>query len=189
MVYYKGFHTAIRALRHVPGTLMLVGDGPERPALEAEAQRLGLANRVVFLGFLPRARDLVPYYLAADAFWLTSNARSEAFGLVQVEAMASGCPVLNTAIPHSGVGWVSPHEETGLTVPVNDPQAFAAAARRLWNEPGLRARLAAGARRRASVEFDHRVMAERSLTVYRQILDGEPWARPVERPILAATVT
>src|SRR5437868_8857265 len=46
---------------------------------------------------------LIPYYLAARALWFPSNARSEAFGLVQVEAMASGCPVINTAIPHSGV--------------------------------------------------------------------------------------
>ena len=88
----------------------------------------------------------MPYYLAADAFWFPSNARSEAFGLVQVEAMASGCPVINTAIPHSGVPWVSPHEETGLTVPVDDPAALAAAANRLLTEPGLRDRLGAAGR-------------------------------------------
>ena len=113
-----------------------------------------MADRVVFLGTLPHYLDVVPYYLAADAFWFPSNARSEAFGLVQVEAMASGCPVINTRIPHSGVPWVSLHEETGLTVPVDDPAALAAAANRLLTEPGLRDRLAAAApaagRRRSS---------------------------------------
>ena len=65
--------------------------------------------------------------------------------------MAYGCPVINAAVPHSGVPWVSRHEETGLTVPVDDPAAFAAAARRLLEEPGLRDRLATGARARAIV--------------------------------------
>ena len=169
LIYYKGFLNAIRALPLVSGTLLLVGDGPERPALKAEAAALGVADRVVFLGSMPY-REIVPYYLAAEAFWFPSNARSEAFGLVQVEAMASGCPVLNTAIPHSGVPWVSPHEETGLTVPMDDPAALAAAARRLLEEPGLRDRLAAAGRRRAAREFDHRVMAGRSLDLYRRVL-------------------
>src|SRR4029077_7698826 len=103
------------------GTLLLVGDGPDHGALQDEARRLGVRDRVVFLEHIPRP---IPYYLADDAFWFPSNARSEAFGIVQVEAMASGCPVVNTQIPHSGVAWVSPHEETGLTVPVNDPRAL-----------------------------------------------------------------
>lgn len=173
MVYYKGFTNAIQALPEVPGTLLLVGDGPDRPGLEAEAHRLGLSDRVVFLGNLPHYLDLVAYYHAADAFWFPSNARSEAFGIVQVEAMASGCPVINTAIPHSGVAWVSPHEQTGLTVPPDDPQALAAAARRLLEEPELRDRLIRQGRQRAAEEFDHRVMAERSLSIYRSLLSGE----------------
>ncbi|GAC1465124.1 MAG: glycosyltransferase family 4 protein [Isosphaeraceae bacterium] len=171
-VYYKGFINAVRALRHVEGRLLLIGDGPNQPELQLEARRLGVADRVVFLGRLPSYLDIVPYYLAVDAFWFPSNARSEAFGLVQVEAMASGCPVINTEIPHSGVPWVSSHEETGLTVPVNDPQAIASAARRLLSEPGLRERLIDAARRRAVEEFDHRVMAERSLAIYRRVLAG-----------------
>jgi glycosyltransferase involved in cell wall biosynthesis len=171
LVYYKGFLNAIRALAHVRGTLLLVGDGPDHAALQDEARRLGVRDRVVFLGHIPR---VIPYYLAADAFWFPSNARSEAFGIVQVEAMASGCPVINTQIPHSGVAWVSRHEETGLTVPVDDPQALAGAANRLLTEPGLRDRLAAAARARAIGEFDHRTMAERSLAIYRRILANEP---------------
>ena len=115
---------------------------------------------------------IVPYYHAATAFWFPSNFKSEAFGLVQVEAMASGCPVLNTDIPGSGVAWVSRHDETGLTVPVDDPAALARAANRFLNEPGLRQRLADAGRLRAQRDFDHRVMAARSIEVYRDILQG-----------------
>ncbi len=121
LVYYKGFETALLAMRSVPGTLLIAGDGPLRPRLERLKDRLDLKDRVRFLGRIPRDEDLAAYYLASEAFWFPSNARSEAYGLVQVEAMASGCPVINTAIPHSGVSWVSRHEETGLTVPVERP--------------------------------------------------------------------
>lgn len=187
-VYYKGFLNAIRALTRVQGTLLLIGDGPDRAALEAEAAGLGLSERVVFLGNLPHYLDLIPYYLAADAFWFPSNARSEAFGLVQVEAMACSCPVINAAIPDSGVAWVSPHGETGLTVPVDDPVALADAANRLVTEPGLRDRLAASARARAVREFDHRVMAARSLAVYRRVIDGQPASAPSSVADLGALV-
>ena len=168
LVYYKGLHNAIEALRRVPGRLLIVGEGPLSDDLRSQASRLGVADRVVWLGRLSE-QSLVGAYHAATALWFPSNARSEAFGLVQVEAMASSCPVINTAIPASGVSWVSPHEETGLTVPVNDPTALAAAANRLLQEPGLRERLATGARSRACSEFDSQVMAGRSLEIYRRV--------------------
>lgn len=167
LVYYKGLLNAIRAMRHTPGTLLLIGEGPERPRLEREAIRLKVTDRVHFQKYITQ---IIPYYLAAHALWFPSNARTEAFGLVQVEAMASGCPVINTAIPDSGVSWVSRHEETGLTVAMNDPEALAAAAVRLLNEPGLRRRLAETARARTMAEFDHRLMAQRSLSIYQRVL-------------------
>src|SRR5262249_31782935 len=95
---------------------------------------------------------------------------SEAFGFVQIEAMACGCPVINTNIPNSGVSWVSLHEESGLTIPMDDPEALAKAALRLLNEPGLHARLAYRARRRAAAEFGDETMAQRSLAIYQQVL-------------------
>ena len=169
LVYYKALDVALAALREVPGTLVVIGTGPMERAWRDRATELGVADRVVWYG---RASDdeLVGTYHAATAMWFPSNARSEGFGLVQVEAMASGCPVLNAAVPHSGVSWVSRHEETGLTVPLNDPPAFAAAARRLLDEPGLRDRLAAEGRRQAAARFDHRAMAERSLAIYRDVV-------------------
>ena len=170
LVYYKGFETAIRALPLVRGTLLICGDGPARERLQRLSSRLKLGDRVRFLGRLSSDEDLIAHYRAADAFWFPSNARSEAYGLVQVEAMASGCPVINAAIPHSGVPWVSRHEETGLTVPVDDPGAFAAAARRLLEEPGLRGRLASGARDRAVAEFDCETMGRRSIALYSKAL-------------------
>jgi rhamnosyl/mannosyltransferase len=175
LVYYKGLLNAIRALGLVAGTLLVVGEGPERARLEEEAGRLGVADRVHLLG--PVAR-VVPYYLAATALWFPSNARSEAFGITQVEAMASGCPVINTTIPHSGVSWVSRHEETGLTVSPDDPVALATAAQRLLTEPRLLRRLGEGARARAIAEFGHGTMADRSLAIYRRILSGGRSTRP-----------
>jgi rhamnosyl/mannosyltransferase len=174
LVYYKGLETAIEALPRVPGTLLIGGDGPARTKLERLAARRKLGDRVVFLGRIVTDEELVAHHLAADAFWFPSNARSEAYGLVQVEAMACGRPVINAAIPHSGVPWVSRHEETGLTVPVNDPAAFAAAARRLLDEPGLRDRLAAGARARAIAEFQSEAAARRSIALYAAVLAGVP---------------
>jgi len=169
LVYYKGLHVAIAALQQTPGTLLIIGDGPERERLKEQAKSAGVGERVYFLGSVPDA-EIAPHYLAATAFWFPSNARSEAFGLVQVEAMASGCPVINADIPHSGVPWVCRHEESGLTVPIEDPAALAAAAKRLLEEPGLRERLAAGGRTRAQADFDQDVMAARILEIYQSVL-------------------
>lgn len=176
LTYYKGLIHALRALTRLPGTLLIVGDGPERGLLENEKRRLALDQRVVFAGSVP---SVVPYFLAAFALWFPSNARSEAFGLVQLEAMAAGRPVINTDIPHSGVTWVSRHEETGLTVPMNDADALARAANRLRADPELYDRLSWAARERACSEFDHRIMGERSLQIYQQVLTGAPSVRLV----------
>jgi glycosyltransferase involved in cell wall biosynthesis len=175
LVYYKGLDTAIAALSNVPGTLIIIGRGPMEEELKALALRLGVADRIVWRGYAD-GDELIGAYLASTALWFPSSHRSEAYGLVQVEAMAAGCPVINTFIPHSGVSWVSRHEESGLTIPVGDAAALAEASRRIAADPALRARLSAGARARAIVEFDARLMATRSLDLYSSVLETR---RPV----------
>ena len=165
MTYYKGYHIALEALARVPGTLVIVGNGPLEAELKGQAERLGVCERIVWKSHAS-PKELIALYHSATALWFPSVARSEGFGLVQVEAMAAGCPVINTAIPASGVSWVSQHGVSGLTVPVRDVDAFAAAANRIANEDKLRAKLSHGARERAEKEFDARVMAKRSLEVY-----------------------
>jgi glycosyltransferase involved in cell wall biosynthesis len=169
LVYYKGLFTALEALAKVPGRLLVVGVGPLEQEGRRRARELGIEDRVTWAGYLS-PDELAGAYRASTALWFPSNARSEAYGLSQVEAMASGRPVINTAIPHSGVPWVSLHEQTGLTVPVGDAWALAKAARRLLEEPGLAGRLGHAARERAQSEFQHTVMAEHSLSLYAEAL-------------------
>ncbi len=167
LIYYKGFHVAVDALARSAGTLLVIGTGPLEGELRRRADGLGAASRVHWLG-RASADDLAGAYRAATALWFPSVARSEGFGLVQVEAMASGCPVINSAVPGSGVAWVCRHDREGLTVPVGDAAALAAAATRLAADAALRARLGAAGKVRAAAEFDRRVMAERTLAVYRE---------------------
>jgi glycosyltransferase involved in cell wall biosynthesis len=173
LVYYKALHVAIEALTHGPGILYVIGSGPLEAELKELATKLGVADRVVWHG-KATADELAGAYQAADALWFPSNARSEAFGLVQVEAMASGCPVINADIPCSGVTWVSRHQQEGLTIPLNDPLALAQASQRLLTEEGLRQRLAEQAKHRAMSLFEHTVMGKRSLAVYEQVLNPAP---------------
>ncbi|MBN2326212.1 MAG: glycosyltransferase, partial [Candidatus Omnitrophica bacterium] len=93
--YYKGLHTLIEAMENVDGKLLIVGDGPLLPDLIAFAQKRRYADRIVFLG---QVESVVPYYYAADVFCLPSIYRSEAFGMVLVEAAACGLPLVSTEL-------------------------------------------------------------------------------------------
>jgi len=178
IVYYKALHVAIEALASVPGTLIIIGTGPLEKELKSRAKQLGLENRIVWQG-RASADELIGAYYAATALWFPSNVRSEGFGIVQLEAMVSGCPVINANIPCSGVPWVSRHEKEGLTVPINNPVALAQAAKRLLDEPDLRDRLASASRDRVCQEFDHMTMAQRSFDLYDQALQHVyPKAQP-----------
>jgi rhamnosyl/mannosyltransferase len=167
LIYYKGFVNLVRAMADVRATALIAGDGPLSGALAAEATRLGVADRVVLLGRVNEA-DLKACYHACDVFALPSVERSEAFGIVQLEAMACGRPVVNTRL-ESAVPHVSLDGLTGLTVPPGDPAALAAALRALLDDPPRRATMGAAARRRVHEEFSAELMARRTLEVYREV--------------------
>lgn len=115
LVYYKGCDILLKAFVNVPNAILtLIGTGTMESELKKMASDLGLMNRVRFLGDVS-IEELYKEYEECDVFILPSILRSEAFGLVQIEAMAFGKPVINTKLP-SGVPYVSLHNITGLTV-------------------------------------------------------------------------
>ena len=178
LIYYKGFENLVRAMADVRATALIAGDGPLGGALAAEAARLGVADRVVLMGRVNDA-DLKACYHACDVFALPSVERSEAFGIVQLEAMACGKPVVNTRLD-SAVPHVSLDGLTGLTVAPGDPAALAAALNALLDDPARRAAMGAAARRRVREEFSAELMARRTLEVYREVVAGGARARRPE---------
>jgi rhamnosyl/mannosyltransferase len=165
-VYYKGFEHLISAMAHVDASLFIIGTGPLKANLTSLASNLRVSEKVTFL---EHVENVHPYHHAADLFVLPSVARSEAFGIVQLEAMAAGKPVINTKL-ESGVPFVSQHGLTGLTVPPRDSWALAEAMNCLLNNEDLRRQYGASARRRAMGEFSLEMMIGRTMTVYRTIL-------------------
>ncbi|HKQ99110.1 MAG TPA: glycosyltransferase [Pyrinomonadaceae bacterium] len=166
LVYYKGFEYAIRAMKDVDAHLLIVGTGPLQHQLEQEAESCKITDRVTFLRDV---EDIHSYYHAADVFVLPSIARSEAFGIVQLEAMACGKPVVNTSLD-SGVPFVSPDGVSGLTVPPRDAGALARALKLLLDDSELSAGYGRAGRLRVKREFSLEAMTSRTLRLYQEIL-------------------
>ena len=167
MVPYKGIDVLLRALAPLDVTAILAGDGPSRRDALATAQALNVNGRVRFAGEVPHD-ELRALYHACDIFVLPSVTAAEAFGYVQLEAMACGKPVVSTRVP-SGVPWVNRHGETGLTVPPGDERALADAIAALVADPSLRARMGAAGRARVDAEFTLERMAERTTALYEEL--------------------
>lgn len=171
LVYYKGVDVLIDALSAWPGTLTLVGEGPLEPDLRRRAAERGVLDRVVFAGRVSE-EDLVAYYHASDVMVLPSVARSETFGVVQVEAMAAGLPVVSTRLP-TGVPWVNEDGISGVVVAPGDPVALGGALRALAGDAPRRAMLGATASRRATALFDRRAMVDAFRHLIEDLVDAE----------------
>jgi rhamnosyl/mannosyltransferase len=167
LIYYKGLPFLIDAMAGIDGTLVLAGEGRDRAALEAQAVRLGIADRVRFLGDVPES-DLPALYHACDVFVLPSTANTEGFGLVQLEAMACAKPVVSTRLP-TGVAVVNQHGVTGLTVPPGDAPSLGEALNRLLGDRALASAYGAIARRRVLESFSREQMVADTMALYRSV--------------------
>lgn len=145
LVYYKGYSVLLDAMKNVRASLLIVGEGPDRHDLQGQIHQNQLADRVTII---PPVSDLIPYFHAADLFVFPSIQSSEAFGIVQLEAMACGLPVINTDLP-TGVPEVSLDHVTGITVKPNDPLVLANAINELLTNTSLRNTYAAQAKKRS----------------------------------------
>ena len=166
--YYKDVGTLLKAVVQVPDArLRILGDGPMRAQWESEAAGLGLGRRVEFLGEVSDA-DLPAHYRRAHVFVLPSNSRAEAFGMVLLEAMASGLPCVTTEIG-TGTSWIVQHGVTGFVVPPRNPEAMAHALNQLVENEDLRCRMGAAGRKRVETSFRIQDMVSGVEEVYRQV--------------------
>lgn len=169
LIYYKGIEYLITALKGCKDCgLIIIGDGALKTSLMAMIKEYGLDNRVQMLTQLPY-EELSVYYNLCDLFVLPSIEKSEAFGLVQMEAMAAGKPVINTQIP-SGVPFVSIDGETGLTVPPKDAKALSKAIQTLLSDDQLRNTMGQNALKRVQEVFHIQRFHQSLLSLYQSLL-------------------
>lgn len=168
--YYKGFDVLLDAVAQVPEvSLLLVGGGELEGALRAQVDRLGLHERVTLAGKVDDA-TLQAAYEACDLFCLPSIDRAEAFGMVLLEAMRAGKPVVASDIPGSGVGSVVVRDETGLLVPPRDAAALATALRELAGAPARRAAMGAAGLARWQRDYRIDAVSRRWQALYEDVL-------------------
>jgi glycosyltransferase involved in cell wall biosynthesis len=160
----KGHATLVQACHAMPNVqLVFAGAGAERASLERLAVRLGMRERVSFLGF---RTDVAELLAACDVMVLPT--RNEAFGLVLLEAMAAGRPVISTRV--GGPEEIVVDGESGLLVPRDDVSGLSSALRAVLDDPALAARLATGGRSRVEAEFSDTAVTARTVGIYEDVL-------------------
>jgi rhamnosyl/mannosyltransferase len=181
LTYYKGLDILLKAINQIDATLVIVGVGSMAQHVNHYIQTNGLRRRVHLVGQLGM-QDLVAHYHACDAVVLPSVHRSEAFGLVQLEAMAAGRPVVSTNLT-TGVPWVNQHGVTGLVVEPGKVQSLASALHKLLQSPELRAEFGANGRRRVISQFTVNSVVQRTMELYERLL-GSRGGRSTKGPLL-----
>lgn len=173
MTYYKGFDVLIDAAEQLPdGCAVLIGGkGELLDVFRSAVARRGLSGKVHLLGHVSDD-DLPSHFEACDVFCMPSTVRAEAYGVAMLEAMVMAKPIVASDVAGSGVPWVNLHGQTGLNVPVSQPQALAGALATLLEDADLRTRMGAAARQRYENEFNAQTMTARTLELYERLLSS-----------------
>jgi len=189
LVPYKGFDVLVRAAVGQSFEVWIVGEGRERERLEQLIESLGVQDRVRLLGSVPES-ERVKLMSIADVFVMPSVTSAETFGLVQLEAMAAGRPIVNTALD-TGVPHVARDGIEAITVPPGDAQKLGDAINTLIADPERRQRMGLAARQRAITRYSTTAFKEGVETVYRQVIAKvarvpAPASRPEATDLLSA---
>lgn len=169
--YYKGLHTLVQAAASVNAKVLIAGTGPEHAALLAHVCQLGLQN-VVFAGQVSDA-EKVALLQRCRAFVLPSHLRSEAFGMVLVEASMYGKPMVSCEIG-TGTSFVNLEGETGFVVPPESPEALAHAMNTLLGDGALAEKFGRAARRRYEELFSGPALGKAYTQLYQDVLKNRP---------------
>lgn len=171
LVDYKGYKYLVDAAKYLPDNYVVLigGSGPLKSALQKQIEHDDLRGKVILLGRISD-EELPTYYGACDLYCLPSIMKTEAFAIVQIEAMSCGKPIVATKIPESGVSWVNADGESGLNVPVKDSKALASAIERILNDRNLYLQLAKGAKERFNHLFLKEKMVDECIGKYESLL-------------------
>jgi rhamnosyl/mannosyltransferase len=171
LVHYKGFKYLVDAARYLDDSYLVIigGSGMLKDELQKQIHDYGLEQRVKMVGRISD-EDLPSYYGACDIYCLSSIMKTEAFALVQLEAMSCGKPVVSCNIEGSGVPWVNKDDYSGLVVEPENGKALADAIRRIMEDKALYYTYSAGARSRYIELFKKQRMIDRCLELYSQLL-------------------
>lgn len=167
--YYKGLHTLVQAARHVGARIVIAGSGPEDMNLKALASQLG-ANNIVFAGQISD-EEKVALLQSCRALVLPSHLRSEAFGMVLVEAAMFGRPQISCEIG-TGTSFVNTHEETGIVVSPENPEELGRAMSLLLVDSSLADRMGLAARARYERLFSGDALGKAYADLYRDVVEG-----------------
>jgi glycosyltransferase involved in cell wall biosynthesis len=171
LVPYKGFDILIESAKLLEHdvVVVIVGEGPLQARLRAVIATSGVADRVLLVGQLS-GETLHALFNRAMLYCMPSVKRSEAFGVVLLEAMAHGLPIVATDIPGSGVPWVNRHGVTGINVSVGDPVALAQACNQILCCNDVRLFFAEGSRQRFIDEFTEEALFKRVISIYEELV-------------------
>lgn len=170
LTYYKGHDVLIRAAVRLPDIrVFIVGEGDRRSRLERLMTELGLGRRVSLLGFLDEP-ELHALLATCDCLCLPSIERTEAFGLVLLEAMQYSKPAVVSEVPGSGMGWVVRHGNTGLLVRPGEPEQLARALEVMGEKQELRENMGRRAKERFDKVFKIDRVAQQIAAMYQDIL-------------------
>jgi len=167
LVPYKGFDVLLDALAQTDARLVIVGAGPQSRELRQQAENLGISDRVRFMGGVDR-HTLRCLMNVCRAFLLPSVSPNETFGIVQLEAMSCGKPIINTDT-HPGIGWVARDGQEAITVRAGNVPELAAAIRKLWNDPALAGQLGSNGARRVRESFSRQQFTAKVRQVYEDV--------------------
>lgn len=168
-IYYKGFEYLIEAAINIEETIFLIGGkGPDTSIYEKKIKNLGLEDKVFLIGRV-EDEELASYYAAADVFAFPSIEKSEAFGVVQLEAMSVGTPIVTTDIKGSGVPWVNKHMCSGLVCKPKDSKELSSALSTLLTDKPLHTKLSLGAKARFNELFTKEKMNTKIQAIYKEM--------------------
>lgn len=170
LIYYKGFEYLVEAAKSLPDNYIVLigGTGILADKLQNQISENNLQKKVTLLGNIPFVH-LGEYYKRADLYCLPSTERSEAFGVVLIEAMSFGCPIVYTNIPGSGVPWVNVDNETGISVEPKNAKELSNAIIKILNDETLRNRFSQNTITRYNSKFKLELMTERTIHLYESL--------------------